>query len=205
MAKNTAKANARSNAQRLQQFWLITLACNLVHIATIWLWAGFPPSLWQLCGVGFWASQQVTAMKMLSSRGAPSYDAEGRIDDCADLSDPNQLGFATYAQDILWLCWALQVLSNAVSGYFSVLYVIVPVYAIYNAWTKLIGPMLAQRAQMQQMAAAGGAGAAGAGGAQAPPGAVPQAPGQPQTREQRRKAERDAKKQARKSWAEALR
>ena len=150
MAKGTAKANVKTNAVRLRNFWAITVACNLVHLAAIWFFSGFPPTFWQLTAVSFWAGQQFLAMKVLGSRGAPSFDAAGNVDECINLADPDQLGLAGYAQDLLWVSWALQVLANVVSGYFSMLWLAVPTYGVHKAWGTFIAPMLAQRSQAQQ-------------------------------------------------------
>jgi hypothetical protein len=152
MAKNTAKSNIKTNAVRLRNFWIITVVCNIVHLAVLYFTSGF--GIWPLLGVAFWASQQIGAMKILSSRGAPTYEADGSLVDCVNLADADQLGFASYAQDLLWVCWALQVLANVVSGYFSMIYVVVPVYGFAKAWSGIISPLLQQRSQMAQMAAA---------------------------------------------------
>lgn len=192
MAKNTAKINVRKNQARLRLFWLITAACNLVHLAAIWWTSGLPPTLWQFFAITFWLGQQAGAMRVLASWGRATLDEMGNLDACADLSDPSQLGLASYAQDLLWVCWALQVLSSAVSSYFSIFYVAVPVFAVAKLWSSVIGPMLSARSQMAQ-------GAAGMGGAQPgqygspaggqPGGALPAGADDPRSRLQRRREE----------------
>jgi hypothetical protein len=152
MAKNTAKANIKSNATRLLTFLSITIAVNVLHLAALWWTSGLPPSFWQTLGLAFWAGQEFVALKFLQARGAAAYDAEGRLEECIDLSDPAQLGLASYAQDLLWVCWGLQVLSNVVSSYFGFLYLAVPIYGVSKAWSTIISPLLSQRASMQAMA-----------------------------------------------------
>jgi hypothetical protein len=115
----------------------------------------------------FWLGQELLALRFLRQRGEPQFDENGELDAVADLSDPQQLGFASYAQDALWVCWSVQLLTCYVTRWAWVLYLCVPAFAAHKAWTMLVQPLLAMR---QQAAAAGQqAGPEGAGQYEADP------------------------------------
>lgn len=129
MAKETAKRNARTNATRLRWFRIITVAVNAVYLLSLVLSSEASVlSIWSVCWILFWATQEYAALLALTAHGAPQSDASGDIVDCNDLSDPQQLGLYSYAQDLLWVCWAVQLLT-VVSGWFLFLYIPVPAMA----------------------------------------------------------------------------
>ena len=158
MARENAKKHVKSNASRLTLFRQISYALLALQVFVLWL-SDRDGDLTTLSGlasfavsVGFWFGQEMLSIKLLEKCSSPEYDASGDILDCVDLSDPQQLGVFSYAQDLLWVCWGVQFLSSVVSRYFLVLYLPVPAIAVYKGFTTFISPMLARR---------GGAGGAG--------------------------------------------
>lgn len=142
MAKDTAKRNAKKNAARIQNFRVITLSLLAISIAFYWMYDGFPGWRgWML--FAFWFSQEWYAISLLAARGAPATDpSTGDIVDCVDLSEVEQLGFFSYAQDCLWVCWFVQLLSAVFSAWFALLYSVVPMYALWKAWSTVLSPLL---------------------------------------------------------------
>jgi hypothetical protein len=164
MAKDTAKKNIKSNQVRLRNFLIITVAVNLLWLLQPLVLASNddPNSSWTifsiLSGLSFWAGQEYFTLRQLHNAGQPTYDENGNLQDCIDLSDPDQLGILSYAQDILWSCWALQLLTQFVSPKFWYLYLAIPVFAVYKLWTGFLQPMLnLARGQQQQQDPTGGA------------------------------------------------
>ena len=150
MARDTAKKNLRSNNMRLAVFFAVTVASNLIHVVAILLsgegwWSG-------LFGISFWSTHQLVALYFLKLKGAASLDEHGDIADCVDISDPANLGMFSYAQDVLWVCWAVQLLSTCISVYFSILYIPIPVLAVSKLWNSVISPILSLRRQHRQEA-----------------------------------------------------
>jgi hypothetical protein len=167
MAKDTAKKNAIANATRLKIFLAITIVINV-----IWLIAPLSSYFgggsaddtnnsnneWTLFQIlwtfSLWAGQEYLAYTQLYKAGQPTLDSEsGKIIDCIDLSDPQQLGILSYAQDLLWVCWALQLLTQYASPKFWLLFYLIPVFAAYKIFTGFIQPMLGMAkmgAQQQQ-------------------------------------------------------
>lgn len=144
MAKDTAKKNLRSNEARMKLFWQITAGINAIYLISI----AFFGDLWwgSILGWLFWVCQEYLALKLLAARGSPELSETGEILDCIDLSDHNQLGIYTYAQDLLWVCWVSHSLC-AVSSYFLVLYLPVPFVALKKAWEFVISPLLSRMTQ----------------------------------------------------------
>jgi hypothetical protein len=165
MAKDTAKKNVKSNETRLLIFYAITALVNalwLLHVFFVdrdaWSW------LQIVFAVAFWAGQEALALWLLRSAGAPVFDANGALVECTDLADPSQLGIvAEHAQDLLWVCWALQALTQFVTRAAWVLYAVVPLYVVYRVWTQLVQPALdarrnAEAGELERAAAAAGDG-----------------------------------------------
>lgn len=152
MAKETAKRNVKANAARIQKFRLMTIVLAAIQFGGLYF-RGDAADFWSLVDLAFWTGQEWFMVRLLASAGSASYDQMGNIDSCIDLSDPKQLGFYGYAQDVLWLCWALQPSVFFISPSLRYLWAVVPIFAVWKAWTGLIKPMLAMRgggAEQQQ-------------------------------------------------------
>lgn len=155
MANNNAKKYAKSNAQRLLLFRQVTLVCVGLHLLCVflnylfyfdWETRSFVGSLfWDLSALSFWGVQEYLALSALAAQGAPTLDEEGNISECIDLQDPAQLGIYSYAQDLLWVCWAVQVLTR-LSSWFILFYIPVPLMALSKGWSMVVAPMLNARA-----------------------------------------------------------
>jgi hypothetical protein len=149
MAKETAKKNARSNATRLQWFRTVTTVINAVYLLNLLVWTEGPMfSVWSIFWMLFWATQEYVALVVLTTHGTAELDASGDVVDCIDLSDPQQLGIYSYAQDLMWVCWAVQLLT-CVSNWFLVLYLPVPITAVVKALPLLQGMFSRSRGPQQ--------------------------------------------------------
>ena len=128
------------NVSRLRLFLVVTLSINIISIAA----AALRGSLFSAAffsGTLFWASQEYVALLLLRSRAAPETLPDGEIVECADISSPEELGLYSYAQDLLWVCWAAHGLSS-LSSWFVIIYAPVPAMALYKSksiWTLLLG------------------------------------------------------------------
>ena len=166
MAKDTAKKNIKSNASRLRTFLIITVAVNILWLLQPLFFSSSSttksistteegdeveiivddPNAWTLFQIIyhllFWVSQEFFAYQQLYKAGQPEYDSMGNLQSCTDLSDPAQLGLLSYAQDLLWSCWALQLLTQYVSKKFWYLYWLIPIFAVYKIFVSFIKPML---------------------------------------------------------------
>lgn len=180
MAKDTAKKNIKSNTTRLRTFLIITVAVNLIwSVYAIFFYTStssgqdanddennsnpsenssvvglsFFQFLFQL---SFWLSQELVAYRLIYNAGQPTYDSAGNLQSCIDLADPEQLDWLSYMQDLMWTCWALQLLTIFVSAKFWYLYWLVPIFAAYKIFVTVIKPLMAmsgvggQQQQQQQ-------------------------------------------------------
>jgi hypothetical protein len=164
MAKSTAKKNVQTNQTRMLTFLAITVGLNVCWLLYALYLDKSTWTTWELCRtMGFWLAQELLALRLLWSAGAPVYH-EGQLVECIDLSDTAQLGFMSYAQDLLWVCWIIQFLSQFVFRAAWLLYLVVPGYAFYKLWQKAIGPFLEMRRQQREAQANGEGGGGGADG-----------------------------------------
>lgn len=144
MAKDTAKKNLRSNKSRLALFRGITVVINIVYLLSLVVSVGLEGiSVGSLFAVVFWAVQEYAALALLAARGSGEYNESGELQDCVDIADPQQLGIYSYAQDLLWVCWAVHLLTSWSSWCFF-LYLPVPVVALYKSWSYVLGPLLSR-------------------------------------------------------------
>ncbi len=160
MARETAKKNLKSNAARIAFFRQVTGALLVLQLVSAWFHshpaddssrtASVSSVLGFLACLTFWFGQEWLCISLLEKSGAPERDANGELLDCTDLSDPQQLGVMSYAQDVLWVCWAVQFLVTVVSSYCVILYLPVPILAVVKAFTSFVSPMLAARRSQQQ-------------------------------------------------------
>ncbi|ORC91213.1 uncharacterized protein TM35_000062180 [Trypanosoma theileri] len=144
MAKDTAKKNMRSNESRMYVFTLLTLAVNILSIIFTMYFRGGLPSFGDLVGLGFWAGQEYVALSLLKRFAKPVYSSTGDLLECPDVSNPQELGVYSFAQDVLWVCWVVQLLCYLFHWAFVVFYLPVPATAIYKVW-QFVGPLLMQR------------------------------------------------------------
>lgn len=144
MTKDTAKKNWRRNVARMRIFAIITLAVNVLYTCVIMYRNGGLPGIRDLVAIAFWACQEYFCYSALNAFGRPVFGEDGQLMDCADASSPKELGYYSFAQDVLWVCWVVQTLCN-VHGAFVVFYLPVPATVMYKAWTMFLKPMLAAR------------------------------------------------------------
>lgn len=142
MAKDTAKKNLKSNARRINVFTIITLAVNAIYAGAILYRNGGLPGISDLVAIAFWGAQQLFALNALKKLAEPTLGPSGELLDCIDISDPQQLGIYTFAQDALWVCWVVQALC-VVHSAFIVFYLPVPATLLYKIWNSVLKPLLA--------------------------------------------------------------
>ncbi|KAG8344420.1 putative Protein of unknown function (DUF788) [Trypanosoma vivax] len=135
MAKDTAKKNRRKNEERMRLFTLITVAVNVITILVILYRHGFSPQFGSIVWLSFWAGQQYASLALLKYVAKPTYGPTGELVDCADVSDPAALGPYSLAQDLLWVCWAVEPLCCIVHWGFVFLYLPLPIYCVYKLST----------------------------------------------------------------------
>ncbi|KAF8520129.1 hypothetical protein JB92DRAFT_2896295 [Gautieria morchelliformis] len=75
--------------------------------------------------------------------GTPRRDASGMLLSPGD--DLNQAGLTDWSWDIIYVTWACQVGSSLFGEWVWWLYLVIPLYAGYRAWTSFISPMLLGR------------------------------------------------------------
>nr|CCD16198.1 unnamed protein product [Trypanosoma congolense IL3000] len=134
MAKDTAKKNVRSNAVRMQVFSLITLAINALCLFLAAWREGSILCFSSIAGLFFWAGQEYASLALLKHFAKPVYGPKGELLDCSDVSDPKELGIYSLAQDVLWVCWVVQLLCFLFHWGFVVLYLPVPVVGLCKLW-----------------------------------------------------------------------
>uniref|UniRef100_A0A0A9XT67 Transmembrane protein 208 n=1 Tax=Lygus hesperus TaxID=30085 RepID=A0A0A9XT67_LYGHE len=131
MAKENAKRNRQRNATRMYVFDVITIIVNVVYITLIMYRNGGLPRFRNLFALAFWAGQEYISLHFLKQIAAPTYNAQGELVYCIDASNPQELGYYNFAQDMLWMCWVVQTLCN-VHFAFIVFYLPVPATLIYK-------------------------------------------------------------------------
>ncbi|CBZ23022.1 conserved hypothetical protein [Leishmania mexicana MHOM/GT/2001/U1103] len=141
MAKETAKRNLRKNKVRMRVFSMITAAVNLLYVLAILYRNGSLPSFHDLMAIGFWAGQEYLAYAMLSKVAQPTISPDGDLLDCIDASNPQELGYYSLAQDVLWVCWVVQALCMMHPA-FIVFYLPVPATLIYKVWGSVLKPLV---------------------------------------------------------------
>ena len=182
MAKDNQKKNARANHRRLSIFLAVSLLVTALQLFMRWWWPSSQPAkrvpsfmqeeaaaaaaasseptggvfaaMWEYSGVAFWLSQDILYLLLLRLRGAATMDPkEGVMVSSVDLSDPEQLGYYSYAQDALWVCWAAQGLASVISPWLGVVWFVIPVFLIAKVYTGVIAPQrAASRAAHDQQA-----------------------------------------------------
>lgn len=146
MAKENAKRNLKKNQQRMRTFKLITVLINILYLLLVFVYHRQRIFYWRsILGLAFWLSQEVFCLHALESFGKPTYGADGvTLRSCTDLSNPAELRLYSFAQDILWVCWAVQLLCGF-HGFFFVFYIPVPgiiLYKVYSFAKPFLGALL---------------------------------------------------------------
>lgn len=192
MAKETAKKNLRSNIARMRVFAMITCAINALYVFVILYRNGGLPSFKDLMAISFWAGQEYVAYSTLNNLAKPTLSPEGDLLDCIDAGNPTELGYYTFVQDTLWICWVVQ-LFCIVHPAFFVFYLPVPATLLYKLWGSALRPLFSMwigggqgGGDANENGSAGDAGGSGA----------------PRSRQERRKEELKQRKALRRGRAE---
>eukprot|EP01061_Rhynchopus_euleeides_P047038 TRINITY_DN9227_c0_g3_i1.p1 TRINITY_DN9227_c0_g3~~TRINITY_DN9227_c0_g3_i1.p1 ORF type:complete len:228 (+),score=83.99 TRINITY_DN9227_c0_g3_i1:56-685(+) len=189
MAKGTAKVNDAKNRQQIQLFRRISVLINAGVIAYHFCVAGDLISVKTLLCVAFFAAQEYYTILALENHGKPVFGDEGHIVSCPNLKDTKDLGMYTYVQDLLWVCWATQVIL-LFSSFGWIIYMAVPSYGLYKTWDT-VKPMFKRAMEYQRTG--------GNMAAQVPPGhrlAGPYAHSRKEKRAAARQAEKDERNAA---------
>ncbi|KAK7194851.1 hypothetical protein NESM_000406000 [Novymonas esmeraldas] len=190
MAKETAKRNVKKNAARMRVFAAITAVVNGVYIIAILARNGGLPAFRDLLAIGFWLGQEYLAYTTLNALAQPTYGATGELLDCIDAANPKELGYYTFVQDVLWVCWVVQPLC-IVHPAFIVFYLPVPATVLYKLWGAVLKPLASAWF-------GGGGGGSGVDGDGADDNS-----GAPRSRQERRKEELQQRKAARRGRSSA--
>lgn len=144
MAKGTAKRNWQRNTARMRAFAMITLVINAIYLLVILIRNQGLPRFGDLLAIAFWAGQEYCCYRVLYNFALPTLGAQGELLDCSDVSDPQELGYLSFVQDTLWVCWVVQSLC-VFHRAFAVFYLPVPATLLYKGWTLVLGPFLSNR------------------------------------------------------------
>lgn len=185
MAKETAKRNLRTNIARMRVFAMITAAVNAFYVFVILYRNGGLPSFKDLMAISFWAGQEYIAYNTLNRLAQPTLSPEGDLLDCIDASNPKELGYYTFVQDTLWVCWVVQLFCILHPAFF-VFYLPVPATLLYKVWGSVLQPLVS----MYFSRRAGGEASEGNGGCA------------PRNRQERRKEELKQRKASRRGRVE---
>lgn len=129
---------------RLQIFTYVTLTVNVLYVSAIMYRRGNLPYMVDLAAIAFWGGQEYFALGALRRFARPTFSSTGELLDCPDAANPQELGFYSLAQDILWVCWVVQVLCLIHPAFF-VFYLPVPATIMYKVYSTVIAPLMAQR------------------------------------------------------------
>lgn len=145
MSKENAKKNIKKNYHRLRTFKLITVVVNILYLLLVFGYHRKGVLHWRtLLGITFWLGQEIFYFRALQNFGKPSFSADGAtLQSCLDLSNPAELGPYGGVQDMLWVCWVVQVLCG-LHGFFFVLYFPVPGIILFQSYS-WVKPLLAAR------------------------------------------------------------
>ena len=133
MARGNAKQNHHKNREQIAMFRKISLGINSAVLAYHFAVSGNLFTLKTIFVTAFFAAQEYYTILALENHGKPALGDEGQVVSCLNLQDVKDLGMFTYVQDILWVCWATQlVLLFSSIGW--IMYAAVPAYALYKTW-----------------------------------------------------------------------
>eukprot|EP00898_Chlorokybus_atmophyticus_P001526 jgi/Chlat1/2374/Chrsp17S02638 len=146
MAGAGAKKRVEANRRRLQLLLYAILGASALHavlrLAVFGRTAGwFQYALFALACAAHWF-----CYSQLAIFAAPVYGSDGElVDGGADLS---MGGMCEYYHDIIYITAFVQV-ASIFSGKFWLLWLVVPVYALYQLWIHVLQPyVFSKRAQM---------------------------------------------------------
>jgi hypothetical protein len=142
MAKDTAKKALKATTERLALYNYITVGINVLYVlVALWQNSFGMPSFTTIFAATFWYGQEFIMMYLLKWRATPSFGPGGEVVDCPDITQVEQLGVFSYAQDCLWISWICHV-GTMVTWWFWLLYVVVPLFAVYKLWDIVLWPAL---------------------------------------------------------------
>lgn len=135
MAKENAKKTAKSNEARLKTFKLITALANILYLCLVFGYHRRGQFYWRdLLGLTFWVGQEVFCLRTLENLGKPTFAEDGlTLQSCVNLSNPAELGLLSFVQDMLWVCWVVQVLCGF-HVVFCVFYLPMPGIILYKLY-----------------------------------------------------------------------
>lgn len=137
MAKAGAKNRVVANAKRLKLLKLIILTANVLHVSLklILFRQSSTPQSW--LGFGLTSLIYVVCYSGIASMAEPTYGPTGELLDGG--SDLNMGGLCTYYHDLIYLAAIVQ-LSTILSSRFWFAFMVVPLYAAYQAWVNIVKP-----------------------------------------------------------------
>ncbi|KAJ9453039.1 hypothetical protein DIPPA_08506 [Diplonema papillatum] len=136
MAKGNAKASLAKNKKRMALFKKITVGVNAAAILYLFGVSGTLFTFGSIVCLVFFAGQEYICLTQIEKHGKPHYGDSGQIASINDLSNPKEMGMFEYVQDLLWVCWCVQLLL-LVTSWAWLIYLLVPCYVVYKTWDTL--------------------------------------------------------------------
>ncbi|KAG8990477.1 hypothetical protein FRB90_001753 [Tulasnella sp. 427] len=165
-AKALAKKTAADNEKALQnlRYGMIISSALYAILRLILPPHKFPPTFWSSTIYVLTAIPTIVLYRYLHAAGTPKRDAAGTLISPGD--DLSQPGLLDACWDVIYVTWGCQVGSSLFGEWFWWLYLSIPVFGGYKAYTSFISPMLGLRqghpAAAASDPAAGTAGTTGA-------------------------------------------
>jgi len=144
MAKGAAKRVIADNKKALNFIWKGSWLTSLFHLVIQLSLSGKRQVFFH--NLSHWGIYVVSCLacflcyRYLERESRVIYDSHTKelLSEGAAITQP---GLYEYVFDVIYLTWILQVLS-VISSYVWLGYLIIPIYALYKLWTKLLGPWI---------------------------------------------------------------
>ncbi|KAK9806528.1 hypothetical protein WJX73_007441 [Symbiochloris irregularis] len=139
MAKAGAKKRLEENRRRLQLLLYAIVTANAVHLLFSFLIFQAKYGALKWLGFALTSGIYVVCYSGLAKAAEPIYSQNGELEDGgANLSIGGMTG---YYHDFIYLAVFVQ-LASLFSGYFWLIFLAVPAYALYYLWTGIIQPYI---------------------------------------------------------------
>eukprot|EP00761_Pharyngomonas_kirbyi_P000829 gb/GECH01000830.1/.p1 GENE.gb/GECH01000830.1/~~gb/GECH01000830.1/.p1 ORF type:complete len:179 (+),score=46.22 gb/GECH01000830.1/:1-537(+) len=130
----------KSNNEMIKKHLIITIIVLAIYLLyrVLYHWDSFKN--WQWFGfMGVLLPGYFGAFSMIQKAAAPTTSDRGEIIDVEDLNRVE--GLTEYMFDILYISWFVQI-TTMFSEWFWVIYLVIPAFLLFKAWTGILGPLL---------------------------------------------------------------
>ncbi|KAL0488264.1 4 TM domain-containing transmembrane protein [Acrasis kona] len=140
------KIKAKKNNEIIQRHAIITLVTMAIYsIYRVYFnWESF--TTWPIIYFSGLVSIYLLCFKWISAYGRPL--SSGEVNSLEVL---NKGGLTEYIFDILYISWFVS-LTSIITSYVWYIYLVVPIFAFYKAYTGILRPFLNNRNMMAQLA-----------------------------------------------------